>query len=67
MPRIRNINAQNRPKKGPKPNLFLLVHLGTIAQLFTKKNPHFTIPLSNMNMTFGLYLSKFYIILGNPP
>ena len=55
MPRIRNINAQNRPKKGPKPNLFLLVHLGTIAQLFTKKKS----PLHN---PFKQYEHDFWFI-----
>ena len=28
----KNLNGKNRQKKGPKPNLFLLVHLSTITQ-----------------------------------
>jgi len=32
------------PKKDPSQIFFLLVPLGSIAQIFTKKNSHFTIP-----------------------
>ena len=52
----RNRNGQNRQKKGSKPKLFLLVHLGTIPQHFTKKkNSHFTIPfrLQDFNSRFS--------------
>ena len=42
----KNLNGQNRPqKRSLKQKLFLLLYLGTMDQLFMKKNSHFTILL----------------------
>ena len=59
----RNRNGQNRPRKGSKPKLFLLVHLGTIPQLFTKKKKF---PLHNSFQTARFLFTIFIAFLWWP-
>ena len=59
---IRGKKSQNRPRKGPKPNIlnsFLIsnVYLCKMTQLFTRKKSHFTIPLL---YTINIFLLLYY-------
>ena len=42
----RKKNGENRPKKGLKPKVFMLIYPETMTHIFTKKKPHFKIPFN---------------------
>ena len=57
----KNLNAQNRPKKGPKLKIFFcLFILGTMT-FYEKKISHFTIPLNSMSPNLAPFCRDMFI------